>query len=185
MAFFVPPLSSRGLGHQVLILVTRVRIPLGVPCRSNFECRREVHYSNEREYFCLSSRLRSMLCGAVDLLADSRNAGWKTGRDSLCESGCGIPLSSVREAGAAGALRFLFSRSGDVRELPGRGARVSGKTGNPDGRKWENGGRITGFIRSGSASAPGRRNTVPAREATPGSPEEESPSETEKRKEET
>ena len=31
MAFFVPPLSSRGLGHQVLILVTRVRIPLGVP----------------------------------------------------------------------------------------------------------------------------------------------------------
>ena len=145
MAFFVPPLSSRGLGHQVLILVTRVRIPLGVPCRSNFECRREVHCSNEREYFCLSSRLRSMLCGAVNLLADSRNAEWETGRGSLCESGCGIPLLPVRIAGASGALRLLFSRSGDVRELPGRGARVSDKTGNPDRRKRKNGSRIASY----------------------------------------
>ncbi len=142
MAFFVPPLSSRGLGHQVLILVTRVRIPLGVPCCSTFECRREVHCSDEREFFCLSSRLRGMLCGAVDLLADSRDAEWKTGRGSLCESGFGIPLSSVRTAGAAGALCLLFSRSGDVWKLSGRGARVSDKTGNPDRRKRENGSRI-------------------------------------------
>ena len=75
----------------------------------------------------MPSGVRRLLHRAVDLVADSGNAGRQGRRSPLRESGPGVPLPDLSVAGASGGVRFAAGDSRNVRFLPGRGA------GDPDG----------------------------------------------------
>ena len=77
-------------------------------------------------------RLRSMLHRALDIIADSGDAGGQGRRSAVRESGSGIPLPTFRLSGASGGVRFAAAVAGDVRFLPGGGAGESGQAGKID-----------------------------------------------------
>ena len=89
----------------------------------------------------VSPGVRRLLHCAVDLIADSRDAGGKAGRGAVCQSGLRIALPSFRVSGAPGGLFFPVPVRGDVRHLPGRGAAIPRTAGTRDCPS----GRVRGF----------------------------------------